>query len=81
MSLPQGVSAVDIMDDAACGLLITDDKGLILQVNTTFCAWLGYSSLALIDQRRLQDLLTMGGRIFHRRIGRRCFKCRDPCPR
>lgn len=37
---------------------------MILRVNRTFCAWVGYASEELVQQRRLQDLLTMGGRIF-----------------
>jgi sigma-B regulation protein RsbU (phosphoserine phosphatase) len=46
-------------------LLSTDSKGVILLVNTTFCKWLGYDAADLIGRRRLQELLTMGGRIFH----------------
>jgi sigma-B regulation protein RsbU (phosphoserine phosphatase) len=53
------------LDDAPCGLLTTDRKGVILQVNATFCRWLGYHAADLIGRRRLQELLTMGGRIFH----------------
>lgn len=55
----------DHLDDAPCGLLTTDKKGVILGVNATFCSWLGYHAADLIEHRRLQELLTMGGRIFH----------------
>ena len=52
-------------DDAACGLLATDAKGLILAANRTFCDWVGVDKSDLVRRRRIQDLLTMGGRIFH----------------
>lgn len=52
-------------DDAACGLLTTDAKGLILAANTTFCTWIGMEKTDLMRRLRLQDLFTMGGRIFH----------------
>ncbi len=52
-------------DDAPCGLATTAPNGTILRVNRTWCAWFGYTADALVGQRRFQDLLTMGGRIFH----------------
>jgi phosphoserine phosphatase RsbU/P len=60
--LPDALSA---LQDAPCGFLQTDDEGLILWVNRTFCSWLGFDSEELVAKRRLQDLFTMGGRIFH----------------
>ena len=54
-----------LFDRAACGLLVTDPNGLIRKVNTTFCQWLGFAAEALVDKRRVQDLFTMGGRVFH----------------
>jgi sigma-B regulation protein RsbU (phosphoserine phosphatase) len=53
-----------LFDAAACGLLRTSADGTILLVNRQFCAWLGYPRERLAD-RRLQDLLTVGGKIFH----------------
>ncbi|MBL0730064.1 PAS domain-containing sensor histidine kinase [Piscinibacter sp. HJYY11] len=50
---------------ASCGLLLTRPDGAIVKANTTFCRWLGYDAAELVGRRRLQDLLTMGGRIFH----------------
>lgn len=50
---------------AACGLLRTLDNGVIVRVNPTFCAWIGRPAEVLVGRRRFQDLLTMGGRIFH----------------
>lgn len=52
-------------DDAPCGLLTTDAKGLILVANKTFCTWIGMEKTDLERRLRLQDLFTMGGRIFH----------------
>lgn len=52
------------LDDLPCGLLQTLDDGTIRRVNRTFCGWIGLSAEALVG-RRFQDLLTMGGRIFH----------------
>jgi signal transduction histidine kinase/ActR/RegA family two-component response regulator len=54
-----------LYDDAPCGLLVTRDDGLIEHANRTFCRWLGAAPDDLVGQRRFQDLLTMGGRIFH----------------
>lgn len=53
-----------LFEAAACGLLRTDATGTILVVNQRFCDWTGYSKEEL-RTKRLQDLLTMGGRIFH----------------
>ena len=52
------------LEGAACGLLQTDEEGLILWANGTFCRWVGFDA-AHLSQRRLSDLLTVGGRIFH----------------
>ena len=43
----------------------TSADGTFLRVNRTFCAWVGHSAEALVGQRRFQDLLAMGARIFH----------------
>jgi sigma-B regulation protein RsbU (phosphoserine phosphatase) len=53
------------LDDAPCALARTLANGVFTRVNATFCAWLGYSSDELVGKRRVQDLLTMGGKIFH----------------
>lgn len=57
--------ALALLDQAACGLLQTSDDGTFIRANRTFCQWVGRSADELIGQRRLQDLLTAGGRIFH----------------
>ncbi|WP_395607006.1 ATP-binding protein [Pseudomonas sp. B22129] len=54
----------DLFDSAACALAVTAEDGTILQANARFSDWLGFSTAELCS-RRFQDLLTMGGRIFH----------------
>lgn len=55
----------DMVSRAPCGLLITQPDGLIVRANETFCRWIGYSEQALVGYKHLQDLLTIGGRVFH----------------
>lgn len=65
MAPPLGDEARAVLDDAACGVLQTAPDGAILRANRLFCSWLGQPAEALVGKRRFQDLLTMGGRIFH----------------
>ena len=62
---PSQAQLLAAFDDAPCALARTTASGTFLRVNRTFCTWLGYRSDELVGKRRLQDLLTMGGRIFH----------------
>lgn len=55
----------DSFDHAACGLLSTTADGTIVRVNATFCQWVGYRAEELLECRRVQDLLTVGGKVFH----------------
>ena len=59
------LTADALYDYAPCGLLVTGPEGTIRRVNATFCCWTGYEPEALVGHRKLQDLLNMGGRIFH----------------
>lgn len=61
----QAAEIAALYADAPCGLLVTNADGLITHVNRTFCAWVGRTSSEIIGQLKMQDLLTMGGRIFH----------------
>lgn len=54
-----------LYSQAACGLLLTTPDGVIRRVNATFCTWVGAAAEELVDLRRIQDLLTIGGRVFH----------------
>jgi PAS domain S-box-containing protein len=58
-------AADDLFQHAACGLLVTGADGMIRRVNATFCSWTGYSEQELVGVRRVSELLTMGGRVFH----------------
>ncbi|NHZ82332.1 response regulator [Massilia sp. CCM 8695] len=55
----------DLFAQAACGLMLTDVGGNILRANQTLLAWLGYSEAEMTAGMRLQDLLSVGGRVFH----------------
>ena len=50
--------------DAACGLLLIEPDGAIVQANTTFCRWLDYADDDLVG-KRFQDFLSVGARMFH----------------
>jgi phosphoserine phosphatase RsbU/P len=54
-----------LFEKAACGLARTTGDGTFVHVNELLCEWVGYSGDELRGRRKLQDLLTMGGRIFH----------------
>jgi sigma-B regulation protein RsbU (phosphoserine phosphatase) len=58
-------SAEDLYENAPCGYLSTLPGGLIVKVNGTFLDWTGYDRDELVGRRRFQDLLTVGGRIYH----------------
>ena len=65
-SLPSSLPNSDtLFETAACALVVTDQRGLILSANRTFCIWIGRDSDKLVNIMRMQDLLTMGGKIFH----------------
>jgi sigma-B regulation protein RsbU (phosphoserine phosphatase) len=55
----------DLYEHAPCGLLSTSANGTILRVNRTFCGWIGASADELTGHKRIQDLLTVGCKIFH----------------
>lgn len=61
-----GLPEADLLYEwAPCALLLADSAGTLLRVNARLCSWLQYEPEELVGQRRFQDLLTMGGRIFH----------------
>jgi sigma-B regulation protein RsbU (phosphoserine phosphatase) len=55
----------ELWDSAPCGLVSTLPNGQIRRVNRRFCSWFGYEASELAGHKRFEDLLTMGGRIFH----------------
>ena len=54
-----------LFEHAACGLLLTDQPGLILRANATARRWLGYEPGELEGQLRMLDLMPVGARLFH----------------
>ena len=58
-------SADVFYDDAPCGLLLSDSEGLLLRANATACRWLGFAADELAGMVRIQDLMTVGARLFH----------------
>ena len=58
------VQVQQALDMAPCGLLRMDSAGVVRRANAAACRWLGYERRELLG-RRLPDLLTIGGRIFH----------------
>ncbi|MHC8315157.1 PAS domain-containing sensor histidine kinase [Pseudomonas sp. LB3P31] len=57
-------TAETLFEGAPCALVVTREDGTILRANQTFSTWVGFSQAELCG-RRFQELLTMGGRIFH----------------
>ncbi|AXF18932.1 hybrid sensor histidine kinase/response regulator [Paraburkholderia caledonica] len=55
----------ELLEYAPCGLLVTEPDGTIRLVNATFCTWTGYRAAELVHEHRIQDLFTVGGRLFH----------------
>jgi len=58
-------SAEDLYEHAPCGYLSSAPDGTIVKVNQTFLDWTGFARADVVIQRRLQDLLTAGGRIYY----------------
>ena len=63
--LPALPGADQLFDELPCGVMVTSLRGTILKVNATFCSWVGMTREELVERKKLSDLLTMGGRIFH----------------
>lgn len=54
----------DLFEHAPCGYLSALPDGTIVKVNQTFLDWTGYQREEINRSKRIQDLLTPGGRIF-----------------
>ncbi len=63
--LPELPGVEELFEGVPCGIAVTSIRGTFLKVNQTLCNWLGYTSDELVQRRKLQELFTMGGRIFH----------------
>lgn len=55
----------ELYEEAPCGLMVTDSNGTILNINNTLCTWLGYAAGDLVNTRKLQDLLSVGSKLYH----------------
>lgn len=53
----------ELVQDAPCGIVVTDPDGRLLYVNDTLTRWLGFP--AEEASCRLPDLMTMPGRLFY----------------
>jgi sigma-B regulation protein RsbU (phosphoserine phosphatase) len=58
-------SAEELFEHAPCGYLATTPDGTFIRVNETFLRWTGHRREELVGIRRFQDLLSVGGRIYH----------------
>lgn len=63
LAVPSAADFERLFNDAPCGFLVTDLDGVILQVNTRFSTWTGYSAGELVQRRSFQELLSVGGQI------------------
>jgi len=58
-------SAEDLYEQAPCGYLSAAPDGTITRVNQTFLSLTGLTRTGLLAGRRVQDLMTVPGRIFY----------------
>ncbi|MCC9138359.1 ATP-binding protein [Pontibacter silvestris] len=58
-------SAEDLYENAPCGYLSTLPNGTIVKVNKTLLRWLGYEAGELVHQKKFQDLLPVGGKLYY----------------
>jgi PAS domain S-box-containing protein len=58
-------SAEELFENAPCGYLSTAADGTLIRVNATFLRWTGYRREELVGVKRFQDILSVGGRIYH----------------
>jgi PAS domain S-box-containing protein len=56
--------AEDLYDNSPCGYLSALPDGRIVKINRTLLNLLGYSREEILGQKKFQDLLTIGGKIF-----------------
>lgn len=55
----------DLYEQAPCGYFSALPNNVIIRINATFLAWLGYEREELLGKIEWDKLLTMGGQIFH----------------
>lgn len=66
MEKKEGAPPYNILfEHAACGLAVANADGVLLHINFTLSRWLGYEPADLVGKRRIQDLFSVGARVFH----------------
>lgn len=55
----------ELVEDAPCGIVITDPDGTLQYVNETLNRWLGLSGASSDKPARLPDLMTLPGQLFY----------------
>lgn len=58
-------SVEDLYENAPCGYLSTLPDGTFVKINRTFLNWVGYDETELLFQKKFQDLLPIGGKIYY----------------
>jgi PAS domain S-box-containing protein len=58
-------SSQDIYETAPCGFVFTLPDGTFLKANQTFCSWINQEKEAVVSQKKLQDFLAIGSRIYY----------------
>lgn len=54
-----------LYNHAPCGYLFTMEDGTLIDVNDTFLAFTGYSRKEIIENKRFEDFLSIGGKIYY----------------
>lgn len=63
--LPDVPGIEELFEAVPCGIAVTSARGTLLKVNQTLCNWLGFTREELVERKKLQELFTVGGRMFH----------------
>jgi PAS domain S-box-containing protein len=58
-------SLQELYEQAPCGYVFCRPDGRFVRVNQTFLDWTGYARAELVPSKRLQELLTVPGKIFY----------------
>lgn len=59
-----GETAEELYEEAPCGYISFFSNGTIFNLNQTLLSWLGFKKEEVIQKMRIQDLFTIGGKIF-----------------
>lgn len=58
-------SSDDTYNNAPCGYFSSLPDGMIVKINDTFLNYIQYDRNQIINKKRFQDLLNMGGKIYY----------------